>query len=145
MNVTFNLSASQLYKFTGKLEATLRNVERGTKSGTEAACKEILEASIAQVPKDTGTLAASAFYEVERREDVKGYKYQGIIGYGGHGDPTNLKTGHQASEYMLAVHEDLYAYHENGKAKFLEDPVLEYGDRFPNTVATYIEDYVRTV
>lgn len=145
MNVTFNLSFNQLQSFDGKLEAVLRNVSNGTKNGTEAACKEILENSKAQVPKDTGTLEASAFYEVQRREDVQGYLYEGIVGYGGHGNPTNLKSGQQASEYVLAVHEDLHAYHENGKAKFLEDPVLEFAEQFPRTVATYIEDIVRLV
>lgn len=143
MKVTFEFDYKDLDMFNKKCQATVRNVVTGTKKATTEACKEILEASLAQVPKDTYTLAMSAFYSVYRRTDTSGnsYKYEGIVGYGGNGDPINPKTGRAASDYMIAVHEDLTTPHRNGKAKFLEDPVREYGkDNFARTVFKYASE-----
>ena len=83
----------------------------------------------------------SAFYEVTRRSDVSGYRYEGVVGYGGNGDPVNPRTGRRASSYMVEVHEDLSVVHPTGKAKFLEDPVREYArDNFPRTVFKYAQE-----
>lgn len=141
MRVTFEFDAKSLGAFNNKCQAAIRNVGRGTKKATTEACKEILEMSLQQVPKDTWTLAMSAFYTVSRRTDtsVNTWQYEGIVGYGGNGDPTNPKSGERASDYMLTVHEDLSAFHKNGKAKFLEDPVREYGEtKFARTVFKHV-------
>jgi hypothetical protein len=68
----------------------------------------------------------SAYYKVTQRSDVGGYSYQGEVGYGGNGDPVNPRTGKRASSYMVDLHENMDTPHQNGKAKFLEDPVREY-------------------
>lgn len=134
MRIDFYISNAEAEKFVASCEAAIRNVDRATKSGTELACREILEESLKQVPRDTGTLASTAFYDVQRRTTTKRYTYEGIIGYAGmagHGfsrDKLNLKSRAMASEYAVRVHEDLHAVHANGgKAKFLEDPVRAYG------------------
>lgn len=139
----FSFSKKVLDTFNARCEFAIRNVGRGTKKATEEAAKEILAESLFQVPKDTTTLMQSAFYEVHRRTDTAAttWAYEATIGYGGNGDPINPKTGKPASSYMVAVHEDLRAWHISGKAKFLEDPVREYGARnFKRTVFKYAKE-----
>ena len=48
---------------------------------------------------------------------------------------TNPKSGIPVREYMVKVHEDLSVYHKNGRAKFLEGPLHEYG----------VENYKRAI
>lgn len=130
MRVTCNVDFSSIDKVNANLNGIMTNVGKGTKWATEAACKLIYEATIKQVPEDTGTLKNSAFWKVERRTELaaSSYRYRGIVGYGGNGDPVNPKTGRPASEYMVVVHEDLSAFHAKGKAKFLEDPLREFSE-----------------
>lgn len=183
MNIRWEISQKEAGKFVNSCEAVIRNVGNGTKTACELACAEILAASLEQVPKDTWTLASTADYRVRRRNDTKGYSYEGIVGYagavvsgqlgaasarfgmkevgrtrglagstltrlraadfaiggdiGGH-DPVNPKSGLPASAYAAIVHEDLDMPHpRGGKAKFLEDPVREYGERFKRVTETY--------
>jgi hypothetical protein len=139
----FDFEKNSLRDFEAHCETAIRNVGRGTKKATEEACREIMAASKEQVPKLTRTLLLSAFYEVTRRTDTafSWWSYEAILGYGGNGDPINPKTGKPASYYMVAVHENLDAVHPNGKAKFLEDPVREYGARqFSKTVFKYAKE-----
>ena len=130
MRVTCNVDFTSIDKVNANLNGIMTNVGKGTKWATEAACKLIYEATIKQVPEDTGTLKNSAFWKVERRTELaaSSYRYRGIVGYGGNGDPVNPKTGRPASEYMVVVHEDLSAFHAKGKAKFLEDPLREFSE-----------------
>lgn len=140
---SFDFDQKSLGHFTAQCEAAIRNLGIGTKSATIAACEEILDNSMAEVPKDTLTLLMSAFYEVSRRTDTSAttWAYEAIIGYGGNGDPINPKTGKRASSYMVKVHEDLNVFHPTGKAKFLEDPVREYAsENFTRTVFTYAQE-----
>lgn len=137
----FEFDKRSLTNFEARCEAAIRNVGNGSKKATIVACEEILGNSMAEVPKQTYTLLMSAFYEVTRRSDVSGYRYEGVVGYGGNGDPVNPRTGRRASSYMVEVHEDLSVVHPTGKAKFLEDPVREYArDNFPRTVFKYAQE-----
>lgn len=141
--LNFDFDKGSLNKFNAQCEVAIRNVARGTKKATTAACEEILKASMEQVPRLTNTLLMSAYYEVTRRTDTAAttWSYEAIIGYGGNGDPVNPTTGMPASSYMVAVHEDLSAYHAVGKAKFLEDPVREYGSKqLKRTVFKYAKE-----
>lgn len=145
MRIDFYLSPAVRDQFASSCEAVIRNVDRATKAGTEQACREILEESLKQVPRDTGTLASTAFYDVRRRMATKSYTYEGIVGYAGQSgvgmshDRVNPKSGAAASSYVMKVHEDLEASHPNGgKAKFLEDPVRAYGaTRFKRVAETH--------
>lgn len=135
MRIEFNISKAELNAFSSSVEAKLYNVGTATKRGTEQACREILEASLAQVPRETGALASTAFYTVDRNMATKRYTYVGTVGYAGTAgsgastDRINPKSGASVSSYAVRVHEDLDARHPNGgKAKFLEDPVREYGN-----------------
>lgn len=136
MRVTMDMGVSAK-AFSSKCEATLTKVGNGSRKALIAALDEIYDNSQNQVPRDTDTLASSGFYEV-----TGDYKtgWTGTIGYGGPVNPVNPKTGQRASEYMVAVHEDLTAHHPIGKAKFLEDPVREYAaEKFPRTVIRHLE------
>lgn len=141
MRVTMYLRGRQLNSFYANCEAVVSKVGKGTRKALIAACNEISEDSLNQVPRDTDTLALSQFWE------VTGYYKTGWtarIGYGGNGDPINPKTGRRASSYMLAVHEDLNALHIQGKAKFLEDPIRNfYIKKFPRIVMRYVEPALR--
>ena len=145
MRINFYISGKERDKFMSSCEAVISNVGNATKAGTTQACEEILADSLVQVPRDTDTLASTGFYEVSRRMATKRYTYEGIVGYaGGTGagasrDRLNPKSGAMASEYATRVHEDLKAWHLNGgKAKFLEDPVRDYGRaRFKRVAETH--------
>lgn len=122
-NIEFTIDDKEFQRL---LQASLARVERGTKKATIAACEEIKRMTLREVPRMSGTLAKSFFYEVEGR-----YRnFTANIGYGGPNDQTNPDTGQAASEYMIIVHEDLEASHPNGKAKFLEDPIRQYHEKF---------------
>ena len=141
--ISISFDQNSMKQFNAQCEAAIRNIGRGTKKATIAACQEILGNSMAQVPKDTNTLLMSAFYDVSRRTDTaaSSYVYEAIVGYGGNGDPVNPKTGRRASSYMVKVHEDLTVEHPTGKAKFLEDPLREYArENFPRTMFTYAKE-----
>lgn len=133
MKTNFNINFTE---FNRNCEVAIEKVQRGTKKATKAACEEILKDSLNEVPRHTSTLAKSAFYEV-----LGSYKnFTAILGYGGNGDPINSDTGRPASEYMVVVHEDLSAMHPIGKAKYLEDPVRRYEQRFPSRIRKFLED-----
>lgn len=138
MRATFDFSKDSLNEFEYRCNAAISKLGNGSRKALVVACEEILGESMAQVPLDTATLMLSAFWE------ITGYWRTGwnaTVGYGGNGDPVNPKTGKPASSYMMAVHEDLQAYHPVGKAKFLEDPVRAYAkENFPRTVFKYAQE-----
>jgi hypothetical protein len=140
MRGTFEFAFDQdsLGNFNAALDVIISKVGRGTKNGTKAACEELLKMSLEQVPRFTNTLANSAYYEISGT-----YKtgFKGTVGYGGNGDPINPITGESASSYMMAVHENLSAFHPIGNAKFLENPAREYAkENFPRTVFKYAQE-----
>jgi len=132
MRVTMDINYSKFHK---KCEATISKVARSTYTATEEACEDIMEESLRQVPKDTGALASSAFYDIRKAED---YGYEATLGYGG--SVINPKTGIPVMDYAVIVHEDLEAFHPIGKAKFLEDPIRDYAaEKFPRTVIKHVK------
>ena len=114
MDVNFN-------KFHKKCEAAISKVAQSTKKATIAACEEIMFESLKQVPRDTETLASSAFYGIKHAPD---YGFEATLGYGG--TAINPKTGVPVMDYAVVVHEDLDAFHPVGKAKFLENPITVF-------------------
>ena len=111
------------------IQAALSKVGTGTKKATVVACEEILSNSLKEVPRDTDTLAESGAYEVFGGNR----QYEGRVTYGVQKDAQSPKTGLYASQYAAVVHEDFEAWHEVGKVKFLEDPLLEFAKRFPRS------------
>ncbi|MNB67615.1 hypothetical protein D3C87_865210 [compost metagenome] len=125
-------------KFEKNLQVMMRRVERGTKKATIAAAEEIMADSLSQVPRATNTLANSAYYKIIG----KSKNFSAELGYGGNKDPVNPKTGRHASEYMVAVHENLDAHHPIGNAKFLERPVASYQLKFGAKIADILKNEV---
>ena len=144
MRVSFNLTDRSLRDFNYSCEAIVTKVGNGSRKALLEACNIISEDSLNQVPRDTNTLALSHFFEISGN-----YKegWAATIGYGGNGDPINPRTGKRASSYMMAVHEDLSAFHPNGgKAKFLEDPVRDFAaERFPRTVFKHVQGELSSI
>lgn len=130
--MTFNFK-----NFEKGIAAAINRVERGTKKATTAACEEIIENSLKEVPRETETLAQSADYTVRK----VGTKFEGEITYGVTKNPQNPKTDNLASEYAAIVHEDLEAVHFQGKAKFLEDPVLQFASKFPRSYRKLLKQF----
>jgi len=116
-------------------ELAARGVE-GALEGLQAVAAQIMEASLEQCPVDTGTLRGSAKID----EPSRGFSTISVtMGYG-FGDEINEKTRRPASEYAVPVHERLEAAHAPPtKAKFLEDPVIEYATQLGPTVAVYMQ------
>lgn len=123
--------------FEKGIAAAISKVERGTKKATVAACEEILEESLKEVPRETDTLAQSADYTVKQA----GRQFEGEITYGVTKNPENPKTNNLASEYAVIVHEDMSAVHFQGKAKYLEDPVLQFASKFPRSYRKILKQF----
>lgn len=143
MRATINIDGKTVERFKGTCEVMVSKVGNGSRKAAQEACETILEESLRQVPVDTGTLASSASYKI-----TGNYKtgWFGTVSYASDIDPINPKTGRPASEYMVAVHEDLEALHIIGKAKFLEDPAREYAkERYPRTVFKYVQESLADV
>ena len=94
---------------------------------TLAAAKEIMDESLSEVPRATGSLADSAFIEQDGSTVTFGYGAQHAV--------YNEKNKQMTEEYMVAVHERLDVVHPEGKAKFLEDPVNNHSDSFFTNLA----------
>lgn len=140
MRLTFDIRRTDVKNFAASCEAMINRVGNGSRKALVEACNIISENSLAQVPRDTDTLANSQFWEVTGSYKIG---WEAVIGYGGNGDPINPKTGKAASSYMLKVHEDLSTHHFIGKAKFLEDPVREYAImKHPRTIVKYISEAI---
>lgn len=136
MRASIEFDAVSMQAFYGKVATTISKVGRGTKKATEQACNDIMNASLELVPIETATLASAASYTIGGN-----YKdgFYGTVGYCIDKDPINPLTGKSASSYVLAVHEDLYAKHPIGQAKFLEQAVTDYAtDNFPRTVMKHL-------
>lgn len=132
MRVTMDIDVEA---FIQKCTATISKVGKSTYGATEEACEDIMEESLRQVPRDTETLANSAYYDIKKAKD---YGFEADLGYGG--TAVNPKTGQSVTEYAAIVHEDLEAHHPIGKAKFLEDPIREYAaEKFPRTVIKHVK------
>lgn len=157
MRIDIHISEAEAGKFQRACEATIMNVGSGTLMAVTEAAQEIMMEAMNQVPRDTGTLARSAFVGTSRRTDLKNYRYGAVLGFGayqGIASATNLvgidwiwppnnginpKNGLRASVYATRVHEDLKMPHRNGgNAKFLENPVREWASgRYARTTLNY--------
>lgn len=143
MRAYMDFSGEQLAKFKGTCEIMITKVGKNTRKATVAACEAILAESLKQVPRETNTLASSASYKVTGNYRVG---WEGTVSYASDIDPINPVTGRAASEYVVAVHEDLNAWHLVGKAKFLEDPAREFAkENFPRTVFRHVQESLASI
>jgi hypothetical protein len=123
-----------------KLFSNLNGINLATKAGAKKVLRQtalnIMAQSQSEVPRETETLASTAFIEQPKES---GKVISIILGYGGINDKRNPipdKNGNykMASDYARDVHETPEYYHPYGKWKFLEDPVrahqAEFGQMF---------------
>ncbi len=125
MIVTIDVSRNgkSYERFISNVAKTLDEVHTSATEWINHAADYIHDESLAQVPRDTGTLASAIYREVETEY---GTHYMAHVGYG---DRYNAKHAASTLDYMFIVHEDLTLNHPNGgKAKFLEDPARDYFD-----------------
>lgn len=116
MRATLNLNKAELRKVEKGLQAYLFRKKGQWRRTARRFANNIMTESQQEIPRYTGTMASTAYVDVNVNGDVE-------FGYGGPNDAWNPETKQMASEYLMAVHEDLYARHVTGKAKFLEDPI----------------------
>lgn len=88
-------------------------IAAGSDKGAQEAAHELKNLSSKEVPLEAGLLKASG--KVTKIQDGK---Y--VVGYGFDNDGTDTHT--MSSAYARRQHEELEWFHEEGKAKYLEDP-----------------------
>lgn len=117
------------------LKRTVVRVRRERRSIVKREAEAIMTESLQQVPRDTNTLANSAF--VEELSDGSyafGYKAAGQV---------NPKNKSSLEDYMVKQHEDLSLNHPNGgKAKFLEDPMNEHASSIAAKMAKRLQESI---
>jgi hypothetical protein len=134
MNVFFDVS---YFQFQTAANIVISKVPGATKKLMEAAGKEILADSNRMVPKDTLTLMDSGFAEVSGNSAL----WVLSVGYADAAhDMQNPVSGKMASEYVVAVHEDLLAYHAVGEAKFLEKAFINWIAKYPRLMNQVLTD-----
>jgi hypothetical protein len=132
MNV--NISFEGIPQLQAELERQKFGFISASRHATLDEANEIMDESQVQVPRDTETLANSAF--VEQAGD-------GTVTFGyGKDNPYNPKRKENVEDYMIAVHERLDVNHPVGKAKFLEDPINEHAQKLENSLATKIRTFL---
>jgi hypothetical protein len=111
--------------------ASLRKLSEGQKMAARKELRrigeEIMTAAKLLTPVDTGALRSSGHVQ----DSFDGGAYTVTLGFGGVAGAGGLRrgrSGRRASAgdqvgYAVKVHEDLYAHHPEGQAKFLEDPL----------------------
>lgn len=117
------------------LELTPLAVEELVVLGAVEHAHTVMEASKAQVPRGTGTLAESGYVG---SPIVSPGMVVVPMGYGGPNDQVNPVSGLAASTYAVPVHERVEVPHGQGKAKFLEDPLHEFAPHLLESLGKYI-------
>lgn len=112
-----------------ELEATLRRFGAAGRAELAGALYREGEAIMTEAkslcPVDTGALRASGQVRPPFND--------------GEALVVEMGFGNTAVNYALYVHEDLTAHHENGQAKFLEQPLLEHRDLLLHRLAEEIQ------
>lgn len=114
-------------KFRNYLSRLDRETKKAAILTMKESLKELRDEIKSRIPEDTRTLKKSFSSEIKSTSSG----VTAIMGFGIKRDETNPKTGLKASQYVVAVHEDLKAAHpRGGSAKFMEIPVREFQGRF---------------
>lgn len=113
-----------------KVEANInRLIKKNWKEAKHGLLEEanfVLNKSIPQTPREFGNLRRSG--TVEETKETK-TEYEVTIGFN--------------TDYAAAVHENLNAHHDIGKAKYLEDPFMAHVDKIPKNIAKRIKKGAR--
>lgn len=123
------MSSPNIKKVQAKLGVQLDRMTKGAAAEFVELCTNIMKESKAEVPVQTGVLQSSG--QVLTQEFNHKDKTIIRLGYALTRNPKNNISRARAREYAFRVHEDLYAFHPVGKAKFLEDPINRYKPIMP--------------
>lgn len=116
------IDRASLRRVIANIERRAQQMKRDAAGFIGERAHETLRDSQKEVPVSTGELVESGFVgPVETRPGT----IEATIGY--------------TAPHALAVHEDLTARHDDGKAKFLEDPVRREVPRFGRDLARAIK------
>lgn len=126
MAIKFNFNINGVQGLNGNLNYLKTMVPTATHERLLDEVNAIMAESLTEVPRDTNSLADSAFVE-DNAGNI-------TFGYGGNNVKTNPKNGESTEDYMLIVHEDLSVNHPVGKAKFLEDPINRHKVNFESNL-----------
>lgn len=129
---TFDMSA-----FEKRLEGAVKKTGAMASRATKESAEEIMEESRKQVPKDTFTLANDTFVKTSNTLTTA------TTEFGYTGNAINPKENKYTRDYMIEVHEDLSARHPVGKAKFLEDPIINYSDSGDDVFGKKVADALK--
>lgn len=136
MKITYSTSKKHNSALSRELTRLGKRLPWGLKKVAMEEAQSIMDESLAEVPKDTNSLASSAYINQDRKGNI-------TFGYGGKNAQTNPVSGSNTEEYMLAVHERLDVHHPNGKAKFLEDPVNRHAAALEQNVANKLKNFFK--
>lgn len=115
-----------LEQVEANINRLVRNNWNDAKKGLLEEANIVLNQSIRQTPREFGDLRRSG--TVEETKDTK-HEYEVTIGFN--------------ESYAAAIHENLNAHHDIGKAKYLEDPLMARVDDITKNIAKRIRNKVR--
>lgn len=122
MDIQCTFDMSQVVLLEKALSARLLLAQSTGGHTLEQQAATIMRTSLDQIPQDTGAAASTAHITPGR--DANG---DPIVSMGYDGTKaSNPTTGQPVSDYLFPLHERLDVYHPRGKAKFLEDPIMDY-------------------
>lgn len=128
-------------KFSNYLRRLDYMAQIAAREAMTEALNELQQEIIYMTPRDTNTLVNSFSFRIVDETNIM----RAVFGFGLEKDMVNPKTGQKASEYVIAVHEDLEAYHPQGSAKFLETPVNRFRDKFAGIATMTIRRRLESV
>lgn len=131
----FSCKIGGIQRVSKELQLAPSKVGKAALAGMVEHAQHVMTLSRAQVPRSTGALAESGYVGVPL---ATRYTVTVPLGYGGPNDQVNPITGQLASKYAVPVHERVEVPHENGKAKFLEDPLNESAAHLLDSVGKHI-------
>lgn len=111
-----------LEQVEANINRLMRDNWKEAKQGLRDEANIIIQKSVRQTPREFGDLRRSA--TVEETKETK-TEYELTLGFN--------------TEYAAAVHENLNAHHDVGKAKYLEDPLMARVDDIPKNIAKRIK------
>lgn len=143
--VTMSVDMRSIKTFKRNVDALVTATGEFAKEDLMDFCEDVLMSANEMVPIDTGTLADSAGYKVEKH----GKGYRARMGYGVVRDKVNPRTGKRASQYAGIVHESYHytpsydAPRPNGQGKFFEKALALHTGEFVDKVGDSLRDILQ--
>ncbi len=102
------------------------SVRRGAAVGVQVAAHDLLAQSVPLAPLDLGDLRRSGSVDGPRTD---GNRVLAVVGYG--------------EPYAVVQHENLSFHHDEGQAKYLEEPARRNAERYATEITRRIREATR--